>query len=325
MSGAQELREQATPFSVWLDLRGLARGQAVRAALPIWLESVQSSFVPAPGGDPHKTFFQLRLRRLGHLNSEIQLRLFFEDSPGGAVMVKGWTETGALRWESPQLGTGLGLPTSEMLIVPVADLDYLEIESPGDGTSIRGAFLTTLRRAETRHALDFMPPPDVLDLFSGIPRAVPQPDDFYLFGRVKATIDSGTVKLTPRENTKQAFEFELDAPPLLAVLTFECLNVDPLLPPLVTMNHRPLGAASLHLPDLADPAYHGTTRVLERDMQFHYSGWTRCQQVVPGSALRAGLNNVILQLNKHSGPIAVRALEIQLKNHWQQLDYKLAP
>ena len=60
-------------------------------------------------------------------------------------------------------------------------------------------------------------------------------------------------------------------------------------------------------------------------MRFRYAGWLRAQRVIPGSALRAGLNKVVLQLNGESGPVAVRAVELQLKYNSPALDYTLPP
>jgi len=60
-------------------------------------------------------------------------------------------------------------------------------------------------------------------------------------------------------------------------------------------------------------------------LHFQYNGWLRGQQVIPGSALRAGLNKITLRLTKDSGPVAVRTVELQLKHHWRHLDYKLSP
>jgi len=96
-------------------------------------------------------------------------------------------------------------------------------------------------------------------------------------------------------------------------------------PPEWTINGRPLGAAAIHLPDLSDPAYRGTVRPQRRDVHFQYNGWLRGQKTVPGSALRVGLNKIVIRLTKDSEPVAVRAVELQFKHHWQYLDYKLAP
>lgn len=324
LANAQVLRQQPTPFSVWLDFRTLSTGAPSRVALPIWLESVQTESVPGEKARPGRTIFRLYFRPLYHLNSYVHLRLFFDDQPGHEPSVTGWTETGDLRFEGRPLGAGVGLPTSEALLVPMRDINYLEIEAPGNGNGLRGAFLTTLKKAETHHALDFATSSEVQDPFDNLPSTSNGDDDSYLFGRVRATLERGVARLTPGE-PPLTYEFELDTRPLVAVLTFEILDVDPLYPPEATINGRPLGAISVHLPDLADPGFEGAVLPLEPDMRFRYAGWLRCQKIIRGSALEAGLNRLVVQSNSHSGAVAIRAVDIQLKHNWQNLHYKLVP
>ncbi len=145
---AQELREQPIPFSVWLDFKALSRPDPPRVGLPIWLESLQSQHDPATVNAPEQTVYRLRLRRLGPLNQEIRLRLFFEDREGASPVVTGWTETGTQRYDSEALGSGLNLPSSAELTIPVTQTDYLDITVPGDGTNLRGVFLNTLKKTE---------------------------------------------------------------------------------------------------------------------------------------------------------------------------------
>ena len=286
---------------------------------------MQRTTEPVNSTAPQKTTFRIRLRRLGQLNDQLQLRLFFDDLPDAAPNVTGWSETGARQYQSPQLGGGLRLATSETLIIPAGNLDYLDIAVPGDGSNLRSAFLATMKKAETLHGLDFDKPPDVEDPFANLRKSEPASHDSYLYGRVKASLESPPTSLTRANRAGLAWEFELDAIPLLAVIAFEILDADPLALPEWTLNGRPLGPVAIHLPDLSDPAYQGTVRPLQRDVHFQYNGWLRGQQAVPGSALRVGLNKIVLRLTKDSEPVAVRAVELQFKHHWQHLDYKLAP
>jgi hypothetical protein len=321
----QELRLQATPFTAWLDLEAFSDGRSPRMALPIWLDSVQKQSTPEGAGRQQSTTFRLRLRRLDALNSAIQLRLYFHDRSGMDLNVSGWSETGVRLYHSGSLGSGLDLPTSEALTIAVAEMDYIDVSVIGDGRSLRGALVTTLTKSEISHALDFQSGGGVADAFGGSPPAQPQADDIALFGRIKATLDREIVRFGPEDPKEQVFEFELQAQPLIAVVSFEVLNADPLHPLNVSANGTPIGAVSMQLPDLADLAYHGSVRPLEKGMRFRYTGWLRAQLVIPGSNLHAGLNKVTLQLDKHAGPVAVRCLEIQLKHNWSGLNYNLAP
>ena len=322
---AQELQEQPTPFSTWIDFQTLGSPNAPRQALPIWLESVQRTAQPSNTNAPVKTTYRIRLRRFGQLNGQLQLRLFFDDVPDASPVVSGWSETGAQHFKSPTLGTGLNLATSESLIIPAETLDYLDVSVPGDGANVRGAFVATLKKSETLHALDFAEPPEIDDPFANLPASPSAASDTYLYGRVKAGIESGTVTLTPADVPTIAWEIELDAIPLLAVLAFEILDVDPLHPPEWVINGVPMGAAAIHLPDLADPGYQGIVHPQESAPRFQYNGWLHGQQAIPGTALRAGVNKLVLRLDKKSNAVAVRAVELQLKHHWQHLDYKLVP
>ncbi len=289
------------------------------------MESFQRTVAPEVDGESKKTIFRMRLRRFATLNGEIQLRLFFRDTPGALPIVSGWTETGVQLYHSNAMGSGLDLPSSETVTIPVAGLDYLDITVPGDGSNLRTLFAATLKRYESRHALDFEPRAEMEDPFAGPPATRPSTDDSYLYGRVRAMIDPGPVKLSPEAVKQSVFEFDLESAPLLAVISFEALNVDPLQPPELTLNHQALGRVSIQLPDLADPAYHSTLRALESDMRFHYAGWVRCQQVVPGSALLSGLNKLVVAPGKESSAIAIRSVEIELKTKWKNLDYELIP
>ena len=322
---AQELQEQPTPFSAWVDFQPVGSIHAPKQARPIWLESVEKTAQPSNTNAPLKTTFRIRLRRLGPFNDKLQIRLFFDDLEGASPTVSGWSETGEKHFISQPLGSGLNLATSESLIISAEALDYVDVSVPGDGSSIRGAFLATLKKAETLHAIDFAAPAELDDAFANLPSSAPALGDRFLFGRVKAGLEERAITLVPGEASSITWQIELDAIPLLAVVTFEILDVDPLHPPEWVVNGTPLGAAAIHLPDLADPAYQAIVRPSESKPRFQYNGWLRGQQAIPSSMLRAGVNKLALRLDGKSNKLAIRAVEMQLKHHWQNLDYKLVP
>lgn len=322
----QELREHPTPFSVWLDLAALARPTPPRIGLPIWLESVEVQRFPAKADRAEQTSFRLRFRPVGELNREIQLRVFFDDKPEARPKVTGWSETGALRYSSPVLGAGLNLPTSAVLTIPVKGINYLDITVAGRGSSIRGAFVSSLTTTEQRIARDFVSPQETVDAFGNVPVIPPGRDDSYLYGRVRAALEAGPVKLEPGPVAGETvYDIQLESAPLMAVLTFEILNAEIAFPPEIIVNSRRMGPVSLHLPDLADPAFRGDVRPAEGAMRFHYTGWLRCHKLIPGGMLKAGLNRISFGLNNTLRPVAVRSVELQLKYPWQNLDYTLTP
>jgi len=321
---AEDLQQYPTPFSVWLDFRALSAANPPKLSLPIWFESLTSTSTPANEGVPEKTVFRLLFREISAVNSQLLLRVFFDDIQNAGPTITAWSETGASIFQRGPLGDGLGLPTSEKLILPMTGVNYIEISVTGDGSSVRGAFLASMKQAPGSHPIDYPPLSTVGDAFDNLPSSTPNAADSNLFGRVKATIDPGTMKLTPGTAASGSWHFELQSQPLLAVVTFEILDVEAMAPPEVIVNNQPLGPVTVHMPDLADPAYLGRVRALDGNMHFRYTGWLRAQKVIPASALQAGLNTVVIQLNNESGPVAVRTVELQLKYNAPSLDYSIS-
>ena len=305
---AQELNSQPTPFTAWLDFHPRSGANLQPRTLPIWLEKVEThAEQKADGSGIEKTTVRLRFRRFAGINDEMLLRLFFDGS--AKPTVSAWSEIGACVIAPRRLGEGLAVPVSETLVMPMAGTDYIDIETPGDGAGLQGAFLSSLQKSETRTALDFASAPALTDPFANQPPAQPGASDALLFGRVKATLESGAVALTAENGGSSVFSFDLATVPLIAVVTFEIANADVSSPPEIIVNEHGLGRAAIHLPDLADPAFTGD--VQPSDVTFHYTGWLPCQKVIPGSALLAGAN--ALQISSRSGAVAIRAVEVQLK------------
>jgi hypothetical protein len=317
---AQELREQPTPFSVWLDFKSLSKSRPRKTGLPIWLESIERMAVV---GD--RALVRIRLRRMGALSEELQLRLFFVDNPGAAPVISGWTETGSQPYSSVAVGEGLGEETAESLIIPATDLDYVDIEVPGDGSNLRGAFVSTLRRSEVFHGLDFDGPDELLDPFGASARTPALKDDLRLFGRIRATIDAAPLTIDPKDGGVAAYEFTLESRPLIASISFQMLGATPLEPLHAYINDAYIGTISVAFPDLADPAFRGASAPMEPDLRFRYTGWLKGQVMIPGSRLAEGLNKFVLRVTNSTGSIVVRTVEIQLKYPSSTFEYDLHP
>ena len=316
--------EQPTPFSVWLDLIALSKPGAAKPALPIWFESFQNEPVAAKDDEPPKTVYRMRLRRMPTLHREILLRIFFDDLPGVQPAASAWTESGRELFRGPAMGVGAGLPTNESITVPLDGADYLDIAVPGDGSNIRGVLASSLKDAAAKQTIDFHPAAEVQDPFGNIAAAQPAEDDSKLFGRVKATVDTGIVRLSRKGEGTVQWQFGLAGQPLAAVVTFDVLNADLTAPPIVFVNDGQPGYASVHFPDLADPGFRGESRPLE-GMRFQYTGWLRAQFIIPGKVLHSGQNAVNISVGDDSGTIAVRNVELQLKHNWKHFDYILTP
>lgn len=305
---AQELKAQPVPFTALLDFHD---SNSARDAFPIWFEKWDSHAQKSREGKVEKTIFRLRFRRFISLNNELLLRLYFDDQQ--PILVTAWDEIGTRSFGPIQLGQSLGLPTSETLMVPMPNVDYIDIETPGDGSSLRAALLSTIGKVEIPKPLDLGTTPELLDPFDNSPTTMPRVDDTLLFSRVKATLDGSSIRLSDENNHSSIYEFQLASQPTLAIVTFEILNADISSPPQLSANDHDIGAATIILPDLADPAYQNRLQHLKADAAYHYEGWLKCQKLVRGSDLTAGVNRLQIQSDPHSDTVAIRAIEVQLK------------
>jgi hypothetical protein len=165
----------------------------------------------------------------------------------------------------------------------------------------------------------------VIAPFGNLALASPTPEDTKLYGRIQAPLDPEVVRLSPTESPSSEYRFELVLQPLVAVVSFEVLNADLHAPPAITVNEAAPLFANIQWPDLADPAYRGEARGTEASLRFQYTGWLSGQMVVPAHAMRAGLNKVMISVSEGSGPIAIRNVELQLKQNWKHFDYILTP
>ena len=332
----QELRAQRHPLSTYLDLRPAPAGSTPQTA-PSWVEAFD--FIPATktsaerpsseekGIDRSKSVFRIRLQHPSTASDQLQMRVFFEDlatGPRPAVTV--WNELGERMRPSAPLGQGLGLPSSEVMTVSMNGVNYLEIEAPGDGSQVRGVFLSWLETAQVLQPSDFPSREAARQPFGVLPQVRTRRDDTYLFGTVVARLQGSKPRvLRDGESPSAAFEFELEHPPLMAVVTYEVLGAAVDTPPAVTVNGHSLGPSDFYLPDLADPAFRAEAREAEPQMHFRYTGWLRAQKIVPGESLAAGLNNLSIKLSNTADSVAIRSVSVQLKYPWDKLDTALVP
>jgi hypothetical protein len=319
--------------------RGASRRE-VASISPNATASLSSMSAESPSAGLWGSFatFRIRLHRPENTPGDVQLRLLFEDDASGArPTVSAWDELGNARWRNPKpLGEGLGVATSESLTVPMTGVDYLEITMPGDGRQLRGAFLSWLETRTIEQAIDapFARTQTLREAFEITPPLPPRAGDEHRFGVVTAVLQRDPVRLGGKlplqsggGNLARSVEiaFELERPPLVALLNFEVLNATGGAPPRISINDRDLGPAEFTLPDLADPGFRGQAREGAADLAWQYTGWVRAQKLVPASMLTAGMNKLLLSLSENSDPAAVRSVEVQLKYYWEKFDYTLAP
>lgn len=311
--------------SAWLDLRQTAAQNSKAQTAPSWVEAVTLvAPTPQPGTEA-QTIFRIRVSRPRADFQVMLVRLFFDDKTQQQPSLIAWDESGTQVLRSAPLGSGIELPTSQTVLVPMAGVSTIDVEVPGDGSNVRGAYLDWMTSTEVLHPLsaehrDLIPEP----FAAAAPLHAPAADE-EAFGTVTATLSPEAIRIGASIETGASFQFGLEAKPLVALLTFEVASPYVDSPPEIYLNGESVGAVTLSLPDLADPGFRGETTPLVRQMRFQYTGWVRAQKLVPASNLRAGTNDLLVIGGPGTPASAIRATQIQLKYLWDKSDYRLVP
>ena len=309
--------------SAWLDLRQTAAVNSKPQATPDWVQSLTIIPGETTEGTQPKSIFRIRLTRPRANFQVLFVRLFFDDNPDQQPQLVAWDESGTQVMQSGPLGSGVGLPTSESVMVPMVAVSTIDVEVPGDGKTIRGAYLDWMAPAEVLHPIsaehrDLIPEP-----FTAMPTLRAPSQDKEMFGTVTATLADETIRMGASFSQGAAFQFGLEAQPLVVLLSFEVASPNIDAPPEVFVNGESLGPVTLTLPDLADPAYRGESASLLRQMRFQYTGWLRAQKLLPMSNLKVGNNDLIIVSGAGTPTSAIRAAQVQLKYLWDKSDYQL--
>ena len=312
-----------TRGSAWLDLRQTAKTGSIQAA-PDWVESVSLVNVDSKSSAA-STVFRIRLNKPGDAQSVLFFRLFFNDKPDSHPEIVAWDESGSQLLRSGPLGNGIDLDSSESVMIPMRGIATIDLEVPGDGTTVRGAYLEWMTSSELVHPAN-----------AGAQDSVPQPfslttplhaptQDSELFGTVTANLSADPIRIGSTRDQAAVFQFGMESQPLLALISFEIAGPRIDSPPEVIVNGMNTGAVSLALPELADPAYRGEMHAFVNDMQFQYTGWVRAQKIVPLASLQVGANNIVVVNGPNAAASVIRSTQIQLKYLWDKSDYILKP
>ena len=316
---------EAAPDSAWLDLRQNSPTHSKIQAAPAWVESISFAPAKAAAEGPQKSVFRIRLTRP---NDECQLllfRLYFDDQPEQQPELIAWDESGTQLLRSGPLGQKTGLATSSSTVVPMIGVTAIDVEVPGDGRSVRGAYLDWMKTSPVMRPVHAEQQKLMADPFAAAIPLRAGEEDAEVYGTVTAPLTTETIPMGSSMQNGASFQFGLEAQPLVALLTFEVASPQIEVPPEVYVNGEDIGAAALVLPDLADPAYRGLSLSLLQTMQFQYTGWVRAQKIVPASILKAGSNDVIILAGTGTSASAIRETQIQLKYLWDKSDYLLEP
>jgi hypothetical protein len=310
--------------SAWLDLRQGPVASARPQSAPAWVQSV--TFVPPNPQDPGaKSIFRIRLTKPRNEFQVLLFRLFFDDNPKAEPVLVVWDESGSQILHSGELGAGLNLATSNTVLIPMLAVSCIDVEVPGDGSTVRGAFLDWMASSEMAHPVDAAQSDVIPEPFSAVTHLQTPEVDTEKFGAVTAPLATEVVPMGPSVQEGANFQFGLEAEPLMALLTFEVASPRVDAPPEVYLNGRDIGAATLTLPDLADPGYRGEAPTLISGMHFQYTGWLRAQKIIPLSELKVGTNDLMVISGPGTPVSAIRGTQLQLKYLWDKMDYVLQP
>src|SRR5712692_6091387 len=314
---------QSAPESAWLDLRQQPPSHSTTQSAPNWVEAV--NMTPAASTNGGKTVFRIRTAHPPGDYQVLFFRLFFDDKSDTRPELVAWDESGTEVLRSGALGSGIDLPSSDSVMIPMQGIAAIDIEVPGDGKTVRGAYLDWMTSSDVVHPLsaehrDVIPEP-----FSSMPPLHAPAQDSEQFGTVAATLAAEAIRVGPSLQQGAAFEFGMESQPLLALLTFEVASARIDAPPEVYLNGEAIGPVTLTLPELADPGYRGQMESLFKEMHFQYTGWLRAQKIVPVANLKVGTNDVIVLSGTGTSTSAIRGTQIQLKYLWDKSDYLLQP
>jgi len=316
--------DQPVPESAWLDLRQNAPQNSKPQNAPAWVDAL--TLLPAEtteGAPMTKSVFRIRVRQPSADYQVLFFRLFFDDKADQQPELIAWDESGTHVLRSGKLGAGMNLPSSDSVLIPMTGASSIDIEVPGDGKTVRAAYLDWMTSSEVVHPVNAEHRDVIPEPFSSAPTLHAPPDDVENFGTVTATLSSETIRINGQTQEGAAFQFPIEAQPLTALLTFEIANPRLDAPPEVYLNGQDIGPASLTFPDLADPAYRGEVEPLSTQMHFNYTGWLRAQKIVPTTSLKVGTNDLVVANGAETGAAAIRATQIQLKYIWDKSDYLL--
>jgi len=272
-----------------------------------------------------KTVFRIRISHPAGDYQNLFFRLFFDDKSDARPELVAWDESGTQVVRSGVLGSGIDLPSSDSVIIPMSDLSAIDIEVPGNGKTVRGAFLDWMTSSELAYPLSAERRDVVPEPFSTLPPLHSPAQDREQFGTVTASLAAETIPIGPSFEQGGAFQFGIESQPLLALLTFEVASPRVDAPPEVYVNGEDLGPATLTLPELADPGYRGQSQPLVGQMLFQYTGWLRAQKIVPATSLKVGTNDLLIVGVAGTSASAIRSTQIQLKYLWDKSDYVLEP
>src|SRR6266480_7922010 len=202
--------EQSTAENAWIDLRQHPSAASRPQSAPSWVEAVNMTSTTGADGAP-RSVFRLRVARPGSDYQVMFLRLFFDDNVNARPELVAWDESGTQVLRSGALGSGVGLPSSDSVMIPMNGISTLDIEVPGDGKTIRSVYLDWMTSSEVVHPLNAEHRDVIREPFSLMPPLHSPAQDTEQFGTVTATLAAETIRIGPSLQQGAAFQFGMEA------------------------------------------------------------------------------------------------------------------
>src|SRR5258708_25629600 len=264
-----EMIAQPIPESAWLDLRQTAPRNSKAQNAPAWVEALTLlTAETTETGGTSKSIFRIRVAQPGPEYHVLFFRLFFDDKVNQQPELVAWDESGTHVLHSGTLGVGMNLPSSDSVLIPMTGASAIDIEVPGDGKTIRAAYLDWMTSSEVAHPVNAEHRDVIPEPFSVVPALHPPPEDVENCGPLTATLAAEAMRLDSRTQQNGVFQFRIEAQPITALLTFEIANPRIDAPPEVYVNGHNIGPVALALADLARPGYRGESEPLTTWMRF---------------------------------------------------------
>ena len=150
-----------------------------------------------------KSVFRIRVTQPSPDYQVLFFRLFFDDKPGQQPELIAWDESGAHVVRSGALGSGIDLPSSDSVMIPMTGASSIDIEVPGDGKTVRAAYLDWMASSAVVHPLNADRREVIPEPFSSMPPLSAPSQDVEHFGTVTATLAEETIRIGSGHSRKR--------------------------------------------------------------------------------------------------------------------------
>ena len=144
---------QAVAENAWIDLRQRPSAGSRPQSAPSWVEAVSMTSTTGTDGRP-RAVFRIRVSRPSADYQIMFFRIFFDDKADARPEIVAWDELGTQVLRSGDLGSGVGLPSSDSVMIPMNGISTLDIEVPGEGKTVRAAYLDWMTSSEVVHPVN---------------------------------------------------------------------------------------------------------------------------------------------------------------------------